>query len=350
MARYTPVLIAGGSGSRLWPLSRRQRPKQFQPILEDVSLLQAAAEVLGGEAFGPPLLVTGAEHVDLARDQLEVAGFPPLAILAEPAPRGTAPALAAAAAWLSAAHPDTVAVAMNADNRITDAPALLAAVEAAGPGVSAGRVVLLGATPTEPSDAYGYLRTGPQHDALRRILSFEEKPSRATAQTYLDSGDYLWNAGIYAFRPQALAALAAQHAPLVLAAVEAALAQAWVDGPVVRLGAAFAEAPNIAVDYAIFEKAQDLMAVAADVGWSDVGSWAAVWQSADRDAAGNAVRGPAHLSDAKGSLVFSDGPPVLVAGIEDLVVVAAGGRVLVARRDDPDGLRRALATLPDAAR
>jgi mannose-1-phosphate guanylyltransferase/mannose-6-phosphate isomerase len=350
MPIYTPVLIAGGVGSRLWPLSRRERPKQFQAVLEEVTLLQAAAGVLSGAAFGPPVLVTGAEHANLALAQLREAGVEPLAVLVEPEPRGTAAALAAAAVWLQQAAPQTTVVAMNADNRVADAPALLAAVETAHAATSAGKVVLLGARPTAPSDAYGYLRMEVGEGPVRRILSFQEKPSIETAAGYLASGDYLWNAGIYAFRPGAFTDLAAHHAPQVSAAVRVAVARARVDGPVVHLGDAFAGSPSLAVDYAIFEKAEGLMAVVADVGWSDVGTWGAIWRAAAKDLAGNLVRGPAIVSGAAGSLVFSDGPVVLASGVEDLVVVAAGGRVLVARRDDPEGLKRALANLPDAAR
>jgi mannose-1-phosphate guanylyltransferase/mannose-6-phosphate isomerase len=350
MPRYTPVLIAGGAGSRLWPLSRRERPKQFQAVIGEATLLQAAAQVFAGPAFGRPVLVTSAQHADLALEQLRAAGVEPLAVLVEPEPRGTAAAISAAAAWLEQAAPETTAVAMNADNRIADAPALLAAVDAAKPATGAGQVVLLGATPTAPSDAYGYLRMDAGAGPVRRILSFQEKPSTDTAAAYLASGDYLWNAGIYAFRPGAFTDLAARHAPQVLTAVRAALSQARVEAPVVRLGEAFTGAPNVAVDYAIFEKAENLMTVAADVGWSDVGTWGAIWQAGARDAAGNLVRGPVVVSEAGRSLVFSDGPVVLVSGVDDLVVVAAGGRVLVARRDNPEGLRRALAALPDAAR
>lgn len=338
----TPVILSGGTGSRLWPLSRRARPKQFASLDGARTMIQDTVLRFVGDEFGPPVVVTHADHAGLVAEQLAQAGVEPLAILREPVGRNTGPAAVAAAAWLAEHRPDALALLINADNRAAKVPDLHAAIAASRPSAEAGKIVLFGVAPTGPETIYGYILAAPG-EGVRAIVRFEEKPDAERARLYVRDPNYLWNGGMVLMRPDAFVAEAARVAPQMTAGAVQAVREAK-DG---LLGPAFAQITPEAVDTAIFERTDQAMVVHADFGWSDVGTWNAIWMQADRDAAGNAVIGEAVAVGAQGNLVMSDGPAVVLAGVENLAVIAHGGAVLIVPRDDDQAMRRAQKALEE---
>lgn len=345
MGKITPVIMSGGSGTRLWPISRRARPKQFHGLGRDRTLIQETALRVSGEMFAPPIIVASAAHADLVRDQLGAVGVTPRAILLEPVGRNTGPAAAAAAAFVAREDPDALLLAMNADNRVDDVDALHRAIAAGVPAAVAGGLVIFAITPTGPETGYGYIRAAAGPGPVRKVEAFVEKPDLAAARAYVADPAYGWNAGLFLFAAGAFLAEVRRLAPALAAAAEAAVAGGQTAGAVLRLGEAFGAAPAEAIDTAVFEKTDRAMVVAADIGWSDVGAWDALWAEAPRDAAGNALAAEAVSAGAARCLVISDGTPVVLAGVEDLAVVVENGVVLVARRDDPAAMRAAVAAL-----
>ena len=341
MGKITPVLMSGGAGTRLWPLSRKARPKQFHRLGSDHTLIQDTALRLTGELFAPPLVICAAAHADLARSQLAQVGLEPAAILTEPAPRNTAAASAAVAAYGAAIDPEGLMVLMHADNLVSDVAALHRAIAAGREAAMAGEIVLLGLKPTEPATIYGYIRAEGE-GAVRKVASFVEKPDLATAQRFVADPAYSWNGGMFLFKAGAFLAEARRLAPEVARAAEAAVAGAARRGDVVALGPQFLEAPEVAVDVAIMERTDRASVVEADIGWADVGNWGALWALSAKDADGDALDGDVMAVDSAGCLARSDGPTVVLAGVEDLVVVVEGGVVLVTRKDAPGAVRAAV--------
>ena len=330
--KITPVLMSGGAGSRLWPLSRNARPKQFHRLGGERAMIQDTALRLTGPLFAPPVVICAAGHAELARDQLAEAGLEPAAIITEPAPRNTAPAAIAAAAWGAQADPEAVMVLMHADNLVADVAALHRAIEAGRAAAEAGEIVLLGLRPTGPATIYGYIKAvgeGP----VRKVESFVEKPDLETARRFVADPAYSWNGGMFLFKAGAFLDEARALAPEAARAAEAALAGARRDGAVVALSEAFLQAPDIAIDVAVMEKTARASVVEADIGWADVGNWSALWELSPRDLDGNALAGDVTAVEASGCLARSDGPAVVLAGVENLVVVVENGVVLVTRRD-----------------
>ncbi|MET0272420.1 MAG: sugar phosphate nucleotidyltransferase [Phenylobacterium sp.] len=350
MGKITPVIMSGGSGTRLWPVSRRARPKQFHGLGRDLTLMQDTALRVSGPLFGPPVIVASAAHADLVRDQLADIGVTPLAILLEPEGRHTGPAAAVGAAFLAKDDPGALILLLNADNRVADAEALRAAIAAGVPAAQDGGLVIFGITPTAPETGYGYIKAAEGPGPVRRVAEFVEKPDLATAQAYVADPAYSWNAGMFMFAAGVFLDEMRRYAPQIAESAEAAVAQGSTDGVAITLGEAFRQAPAIAVDVAIFEKTDRAMVVAADIGWSDVGAWDALWAEAPRDAAGNALPAEAIGAASANCLVLSDGTPVILAGVSDLAVVVENGVVLVARRDDPGAMRAAIAALKAAGR
>lgn len=342
--KIIPVLMSGGAGTRLWPLSRQARPKQFHRLGGAHSLIQDTALRVVGEIFEAPVVVCAAAHADLARAQLAEVGVTPQALIAEPAPRNTAPASVAVAAFGAEADPDALMVLLHADNLVSDVAALHAAIEAGRAAAQAGQIVLFGLKPTGPATIYGYIRaTG--EGPVRRVAQFVEKPDLATAQRFVADPDYSWNGGMFLFKAGAFLDIARALAPEVAAAAEAAVAGAARAGDLVTLGEAFLSAPSIAIDVAVMEKTDRAGVVAADIGWADVGNWDALWELSARDADGNALDGEVTAVDSRGSLARTDGPAVVLAGVEDVVVVVENGVVLVTRRDAPAAVRAAVEAL-----
>lgn len=350
MAKITPVLMSGGAGTRLWPLSRRARPKQFHALGGARTLIQETALRVTGEMFGPPMVVCNVAHADLVRAQLAAVGVTPKALILEPEGRNTGPASAIAAAVAAQEDPDSLVLLLHADNLVADVPALHRAIEAGVEAAEAGLLVIFGITPTGPETGYGYIRAAEGEGPVRKVAEFVEKPDLPTASLYVADGNYTWNAGMFLFRPQAFLDEAAATAPELAAAAWVAVKEAPREGDAIRLGAAFLLSPAVAIDTAVFELTDKAVVVAADIGWSDVGNYDALWDGAEKADLSNAFKGPVIAADADGCLVMSDGPTVVLSGVEDLAVIVENGVVLVTRRDAPAAVRAAVEAIRTAGR
>ena len=355
-----PVIMAGGSGTRLWPLSRAGYPKQFL-VLGDSnrSLFQEAAARLAALA-GPertlvaPLIVGNEEHRFLVLDQLRELRQEPAAVLLEPVGRNTAPALTLAALQALEGGQDPVLVVTPADQTVTDEAAFTAALGQAIEQAAQGRIVILGITPTAPETGYGYIRSEPETGA-RRVAQFVEKPDLATAERYLADGGYCWNSGMFVLRASVWLQALQTFRPDIAAAVQAAWTPRQCDARFVRPGKAeFAAVPSESVDYAVMERcpgsAFDIRMVALDAGWNDLGAWDAVWQVARKDAHGNASVGDVITQDSHDTLVHSSGRLVSVVGVDNLVVVETADAVMVADRSRSQDVKKIVASLEKGGR
>ncbi len=336
--RIVPVLLSGGAGRRLWPLSCGTHPKPVLALTSDRSLLQETAlRVRDGALFGPPLVVCGDAQRFVVAEHLRRIGIAPAGILLEPAGRDTGPAVAVAALHIAAAAPAALLLATPTDHRVGDPDAFHDAVRAAVPAAAAGRLVCFGVRPTGPESGYGYIRGGaklPGAGGALEVLDFVEKPSPAAARRLASSGAWLWNSGIFLFPVAALIAELQRWAPAVLAAARAALAAGARDDDFVRLErAAFAAAPRLSIDRAVLERTDRAAVVPADMGWADVGAWTGLWDVGDKDAAGNVRVGNVVVEDVRGSYVRSDGPLTTVVGLDGVVVIVTGDAVLVAAKN-----------------
>ena len=347
-----PVILCGGAGTRLWPVSRKTFPKQFKPLLGDTSPLQDAALRVRGDGFDSPLIVTAEPFRFIVAEQLEAVGITLGDLLVEPEPRNTAPAVLAAALWCASRDPDALMLVMPSDHQIPDGDAFRDTVAAAIPAAQSGKIVTFGVPPTTPETGYGYLElaegapmSGGVPMPLRR---FVEKPELAGAQQMLDGGHHLWNAGIFLFSAEAILLAYAEHSPDMLATVTRAVDAAHADLSFTRLEAnAWLTAENISVDYAIMEKAQNLVVMPLATGWSDLGGWASVWQESDRDTSGNALVGQSTALGCEGSLLRSDSDGVHLVGIglKDMIVVTTADAVLVAPMSESSRVGEVVATL-----
>lgn len=348
----TPVLLCGGSGTRLWPLSRKSYPKQFVPLTGEQTLFQASAMRLSGAGFAPPLVLTGADFRFIVTEQLAGAGIDPGAILIEPEGRNTAPAVLAAALYLERSDPDALMLVAPSDHVVPDAGAFRAAVEAGAEAARAGRLVTFGIKPTHAETGYGYLELdGSPGDFAARPLAlkrFVEKPDAARAAEMVAAGTYLWNAGIFLFSVGTILDAFRAHAPDLVAPVTAAVQAGKPDLGFLRLDpAAWKQAADISIDYAVMEKADNLSVVPYAAGWSDLGGWDAVWREAARDARGVATTGPATAIDCDDTLLRSEDGRLEVVGIglRNIVAVAMPDAVLVADASRAQDVKQAVAAL-----
>ena len=330
----TPVILSGGSGTRLWPLSRGQYPKQFLPLTSEHTMLQETMLRLSGLGeLKSPIAVCNEDHRFMMAEQLWEIGIKPAAIILEPVGKNTAPAVAIAA--LSAESEDEILLVLPADHVITNIePFHLAIVEAeilAGQGY----LVTFGIVPTHPETGYGYiLRGSAQQGSAYKVSAFVEKPDLATAENYFKSGDYLWNSGMFAFTAGNFLKELEKFNPEILSACKQALSAAKADLDFIRLDKTiFSTCPADSIDYAVMEKTDKAVVVPLAAGWNDVGSWSALWDVTDKDAFGNAISGDVLTVDTKNSYIFSENKLVTVIGVEDLVVVETKDAVMIASKD-----------------
>ncbi len=339
MSQIFPVILSGGAGTRLWPLSRAMYPKQFIRFFngEGKSCLGATLTRLGADSgFAAPILLCNNDHRFLIRDELQRAGIEPRAIILEPAARNTAPAVTVAALAAESECSDAILVVMPSDHVVRDEARFVEVVRRAAEVARAGKLVLFGIAPTTPHTGYGYIRRGAPlagFDDAFVVDAFVEKPDLATAQGYLAAGGYFWNSGIFVLDARTLISEMARLEPEILEAARAALAAASPDMGFLRLDrAAFARAPSISLDYAVMERTSAAIMLPVDIGWSDIGSWSSLWEIAPRDAQQNYVHGEALLRDATGCFVHSDKSLVAAIGVKDLVIVTTPDALLVADR------------------
>ena len=332
MTQIHPVILCGGSGTRLWPLSRKAVPKPFLPLVGAQTLFeQAVHRVAGDDRFAAPMVVAGAAHGDLTMAQL--GDTPGARLVVEPCARNTAPAIALAAALLP---DDAVMLVCPSDHHIADPDAFRAAALAAAALARADYLVSFGIAADRPETGYGYLERGAPLAGGYAIRRFVEKPDAATAQAYLDSGNFSWNGGIFAFRAGHLLDELAAHRPEMAALVRQAVAEGHSAGACFHPAAAPFEAiTGDSIDYAVMENAARAAMVLADMGWSDIGSWAALAEALEdqADAAGNVTRGTVDLAGCSGVLAITDGPRISAVGLADLCIIVADGEVLVTTRD-----------------
>ena len=332
----TPVILCGGSGTRLWPVSRKSFPKQFISLIGDGSLFQQSGQRLSGDGFAAPLVVTNSDFRFIATQQLAEAGIDPGAVLIEPQARNTAPALLAAALVQAQTDPQALMLAAPSDHFITKADQFRESLQRGIQAARAGQIVTFGIAPDRPETGYGYLELGERETHGARALNrFVEKPVLEEAQRMLAAGGYLWNAGIFMYSAQVMIDAFAAHAPDMLAHVKAAVQDAKPDLGFLRLDPqAWDRCEDISVDFAIMEKVSNLSVVAHQGDWSDLGGWNAVYDHADHDPNGVALQGPAYAVDCKNTLLRSDNESLQLVGLglENVIAVAMADAVLVADR------------------
>jgi mannose-1-phosphate guanylyltransferase/mannose-6-phosphate isomerase len=334
-----PVILVGGSGTRLWPLSRISMPKQFLSLVSDKSMLQETVLRLRGiEQIANPVLVCNEEHRFLVAEQIREIKVEPEALILEPEGRNTAPAMAVAALQVVKEDPNGILLVLPSDHVIEDIPGFHRAVADALKAAQLGYLVTFGVVPRAPETGYGYIQQGqPLSDgdgSVFAVSRFVEKPDAQTAQAYLDAGNYLWNSGMFMFPAQVFLDEMEKFHPEILTACRAAIEGAQSDLDFCRLEAkAFSESPSIPVDIAVMEKTERAAVVPVSIGWNDVGSFSALWEVQSKDEKGNATRGEVFLHDAENCYVSSEKRLVSVLGVENLIVVETSDAVLVANKD-----------------
>ena len=357
--KIQPVVLSGGSGTRLWPLSREKYPKQLLSLIGEDSLLQATvrrADGIAGTTLAEPMVVCNEEYRFVIAEQLRLMGRPGRIVL-EPLGRNTAPALTIAAQAAIKSEADVVLLVMPADHVILDGEAFHAAVRQGAALAEGGAVVTFGITPDAPETGYGYIQSGAAYSGAQRIARFVEKPDLATAQSYLDAGTYLWNSGIFMVRASVWLAAITSCRPDIAAACATAWAQGQTDGEFTRVGKdAFAQCPSDSIDYAVMERLASAgtpdanggpraelpvgVVIPLRAGWSDVGSWDALWQVLPKDAHGNVAQGDVLLQDSANTLALSEGRLVACVGVSDLIVVETADAILVCHKDKTQDVKK----------
>ncbi|MBX9815599.1 MAG: mannose-1-phosphate guanylyltransferase/mannose-6-phosphate isomerase [Sphingomonas sp.] len=338
-----PVILSGGAGTRLWPMSRPDAPKQLLPLTAEETMFQLTARRTWGHArFGRPIIVANAFHADQIEAQLAAVEAHAETLILEPMGRNTAPAIALAA--IAAGGDETPILVMPSDHVIDDVAAFHAAIERALPCVEAGWLVTFGIAPTAPETGYGYIAAGEEvAPGVHRVERFVEKPPREAAEAMLAAGDHYWNGGIFLFRADLYLAALGQHAPAMRVATEQAMDRARREGARLWPDAdAFAASPADSIDYAVMEKAARVACVPVSMGWSDIGSWDALHAHSACDGQGNACRGDVVALDTVDCLIRSDGIRIAAVGVQDLIIVASGNDVLVLPRGRSQEVKRLL--------
>ena len=356
-----PIIMAGGSGSRLWPLSRQQFPKQFLTLLGEHSMLQTTAHRLAGITHAPTLVICNEEHRFSVAEQLRVNKIPNSGIVLEPVGRNTAPAIALAAMLALSKGDDPLLLVLAADHVIKDEAAFCNAVNKAIPLAEQNQLVTFGIVPTTPETGYGYIKRGETlshalENGLENALAFNvakfvEKPNLATAEDYIATGEYYWNSGMFLFKASTYLHELKQHSPAIFAACEAAMATPQHDVDFIRVNQpAFEACPDDSIDYAVMEKTQHAVVVPMDCGWNDVGSWSALWEIEDKDAQGNVFKGDVIGINTRNSYVNANEKLVAVIGLDDVVVVETKDAILVAKQSEVQQVKKIVEQLKAEAR
>lgn len=350
-----PVVLSGGSGSRLWPLSRELYPKQFLPLVNEGSMLQETVRRLEGlEGLTAPVVVCNEEHRFLVAEQLRQAGCSAAAILLEPEGRNTAPAITLAALQALADYDDPILLVLPADHVIADPEALRRAIVCAADCAREDSLVTFGVVPDKVETGYGYIRVSEQpndSDRAYAVAAFVEKPDYDTAKGYLSSGEYLWNSGMFVFKASRYLDEIERHAPAIAAACRDAFDKRHSDSDFVRPDiVAFKASPSASIDYAVMEKAAEVRVVPLAAGWNDVGAWSALWQIGEHDDAGNVMRGDVLVEDTQNSYVHGSSRLIAAIGLRDCVVVETADAVLVAHKDSVQDVKKLVVQLKQSGR
>ncbi|NNE40931.1 MAG: mannose-1-phosphate guanylyltransferase/mannose-6-phosphate isomerase [Marinicaulis sp.] len=347
--KIQPVIMSGGAGTRLWPMSRQAKPKQFLPLVTDQSMFQETAlrvRPAPDNEFENPVVIAGGGHGALIAEQLLEVDIEPGEIILEPCPRNTAAVAAVAASWVAKNHDDALILLMPADHHIADPTAFHQSVAHAALAAKKGFIATFGIKPTHAHTGYGYIECGDAIiDSVYKVAAFKEKPQEETAQEYLDHGGYFWNAGIFLYKASAMLAEMEKLAPEIKAASVDALDKALMSGSALRLNEpAFSACPPNSVDYAVMEKTDKAAIVApVDVGWTDIGSWSEVASQSD---APNVIE----VDGAKNNIIRTDGAVIAAAGVNNLIIIATGDSILVARRDNAQEVRAVVDELKERGR
>ena len=329
-----PIILSGGAGTRLWPVSRLAFPKQLLPIAADKSMLQVTAARTSGQGFAAPVVVGDEEHRFFIKEQLERCALAPAAIILEPVARNTAPAIALAASWVLENGGDDLLLVLPSDHVIRDEPKFRAAIEKAIPAAMAGGLVTFGIVPDSPHSGYGYIELGEgsvEVPGVHRVARFAEKPGPDLAREYFEAERFLWNSGMFLFRASVILDELSRNAPDVASAAADASRDFALDGLFVRPAAqAFASSPNISIDFAVMERTSNAFVLPVDIGWSDVGSWSSLWDISAKDQDGNVVQGPVLALDTKDCLIRAEHEKLVVTvGLERVGVIVTRDAVLV---------------------
>jgi len=348
-----PVVLSGGSGTRLWPLSRSMYPKQFIRFHDghDASLLGATlARLKPSLGFNAPILLCNNDHRFLVREELERAGIDAKAVILEPVARNTAPAIAVAALTALRDNPNAVLIVMPSDHAVKDEAAFVVAVQNAAEVAAKGRLVLFGIKPDSPQTGFGYILQGSpiggKTDGVFEVEAFVEKPNAETAAKYLAAGSYTWNSGIFVLNARTYLDELSRFQPDIVAAATKALAKAELDLGFTRLDRdAFSQSPNISIDYAVMEQTKQAAMIPIDVGWNDVGSWSSLWDISERDANGNFVQGDAVMTDTQDTYIHSGTSLVATIGVQNLIIVDTPDALLIADRSRAQDVSKLVAGL-----
>jgi mannose-1-phosphate guanylyltransferase / mannose-6-phosphate isomerase len=351
MSLIHPFILSGGSGTRLWPLSRKAYPKQFLALTGgDKSLFQMSCERFASPAFGAPTILGGNEHRFIIAEQMREIGITPASIVLEPFGRNTAPAAAIAALVAAEKSDDALLLLAPSDHIIADPVAFRQTVMQGVPAAKAGSLITFGVKPTGPHTGYGYIEAEGEGPALP-VRRFVEKPDLETAAAYVASGTFYWNAGIFLMSAGALIQAFEAHAPEILEGCRRALLRSQVDLDFLRLdGQVYGSVPDISIDYAIMEKAQNVACVPLTAQWSDLGAWPAVWEAIEKDADDNAAHGDVIFHDSKRSYAYSEDACVAVVGLEDVLVVATKDAILVASKEHAQSVKNVVDKLKETDR